>query len=53
VARGWTVKEFSQIAKLDVGSVYNAIQGKAVRDATAIGIFTTLEKRPPMMTALD
>jgi hypothetical protein len=53
VARGWTAYEFSRMSKLNVGSVYNAIRGKAVRDATAIRIFETLEKRPPMEIALD
>jgi predicted transcriptional regulator len=53
VARGWTVPEFARAAKLHVQSIYNALSGKTVRDGTAICIFETLEKRQPMMSALD
>jgi predicted transcriptional regulator len=53
VARGWTVSEFARAARLNVQSVYNALSGKPVRDGTAIRIFETLEKRAPMMSALD
>lgn len=52
VARGWTVPEFARASRLDPGSVYAAIQGRRVRDATAIRIFSTLERRPPMAIVL-
>jgi predicted transcriptional regulator len=48
VARGWTIKDFARASRLDPGSVYHAIHGGRVRDATAIRIFQTLERRPPM-----
>jgi predicted transcriptional regulator len=48
VARGWTVPDFARASRLDPGSVYGAIQGRRVRDATAIRIFETLERRSPM-----
>jgi hypothetical protein len=52
VARGWTLPEFALVTRLHLGSVYNAVKGKAVRDATAIRIFEALEKRRPMMVAV-
>ena len=53
VARGWTVPEFARVARIHVASAYNAVAGKRVRDATAIRIFESLEKRQPMMVAID
>jgi len=48
VARGWTIKDFARASQLDPGSIYGAIRGRRVRDATAIRIFETLERRRPM-----
>lgn len=47
VARGWTVPEFAGIARLHPASVYHALQGRAIRDTTAIRIFAALERRQP------
>jgi hypothetical protein len=51
VARGWTIADFADAAHLHAATVYNAVQGRRVRDATAIAIFETLEKRQPMQIA--
>ncbi len=48
VARGWTVQDFARASRLNPASVYNAMRGRRVRDTTAIRIFETLERRPPM-----
>lgn len=48
VARAWTPEEFARATRLHPGSIYNALQGRPVRDATAIRIFEALEKRQPM-----
>ena len=53
VARGWTTAEFARMARVNVASVYNALSGRRVRDGTAIRIFETLEKRNPMMVAVE
>ena len=52
VARAWTTPEFARAARMNPASLYNALRGRPVRDATAIRIFDTLEKRPPMVVAL-
>lgn len=52
VARGWTVPEFAKASRVHVASLYNALKGRRVRDATTIRIFETLEKREPMSVAL-
>jgi len=48
LARGWTIPDFARSSRIDPGSVYAAIHGRRVRDATAIRIFETLERRSPM-----
>jgi predicted transcriptional regulator len=48
VARGWTVTEFAQVARIYPGTLYRALTGRPTNDATAIRIFQTLEKRRPM-----
>lgn len=53
VARGWTTAEFARTARVKVASVYNALSGRRVRDGTAIRIFETLERRNPMMVAVE
>jgi predicted transcriptional regulator len=53
IARGWTTSEFAKAARVNVASVYNALSGRRVRDGTAIRIFETLEKREPMMVAVE
>ena len=53
IARGWTTSEFARAARVNVASVYNALSGRRVRDGTAIRIFETLEKRNPMMVAVE
>ena len=53
VSRGWTVREFARAARIDVGSVNNAIRGKKLRDATVIRMFETLQKREPMSVTED
>jgi predicted transcriptional regulator len=52
VARGWTAPEFARAARMNSASLYNALAGRRVRDGTAVRIFDTLEKRPPMTVAL-
>jgi len=49
LARGYTVDELADDAGLDRGSVHNALNGKNVRDTTAIKIFKALERRQPML----
>jgi predicted transcriptional regulator len=51
VSRGWTPHEFARATRLNVGSIYNAMRGKRVRDATVIRVFEVLEKRDPMRVA--
>jgi predicted transcriptional regulator len=53
VSRGWTVPEFARAARIHAASAYNAVNGRQVRDSTAIRIFETLEKRQPMVSAID
>ena len=48
VARGWTVPEFAQAARMHLGTLYRALSGKPTNDTTAIRIFQTLDRRKPM-----
>jgi predicted transcriptional regulator len=48
VARGWTIPEFAQTARMHLGTLYRALTGKPTNDATAIRIFQTLDRRKPM-----
>ena len=47
VARGWTADDFDKEADCGRTSVYKALQGKGVRDGTAIAILRALMKREP------
>jgi predicted transcriptional regulator len=49
VVREWTAEDFAKEADCGRTSVYKALQGKGVRDATAIAIFRTLAKREPRL----
>lgn len=49
VVRGWTADDFAREAECGRTSVYKALQGKGVRDATAIAIFRTLARREPRL----
>jgi hypothetical protein len=49
VVRGWTPDDFAREAECGRTSVYKALQGKGVRDATAIAIFRTLARREPRL----
>jgi hypothetical protein len=48
VVRGWTADEFATEAACVRTSVYKALQGKGVRDATAIAILRALSTRRPL-----
>jgi predicted transcriptional regulator len=48
VVRRWTAPEFARDAGINRCSVYNAINGRRLRDATALRIFETLATREPM-----
>ena len=47
LSRGWTVDEFARTARLHPASVYNALRSRRIRDATALRIFETLDRRTP------
>ena len=49
VTRGWTPDEFAMEAKCGRTSVYKALQGQGIRDATAIAILRALVKREPTL----
>jgi len=49
VVRGWTAEDFARDAECGRTSVYKALQGKGVRDATAIAILRSLRKREPQL----
>jgi hypothetical protein len=49
VVRGRTPDDFAREAACGRTSVYKALQGKGVRDATAIAIFRTLARREPQL----
>jgi predicted transcriptional regulator len=53
IARGYTVDEFARESGVKSWSLYNALKGRHVRDATAIKIFKALEKRNPMTVVYE
>jgi hypothetical protein len=50
VVRGWTADDLAKEADCGRTSIYKALQGKGVRDATAIAIFRALSKRQPCVS---
>jgi predicted transcriptional regulator len=52
LACGWTVPEFARASMVHPASIYRALDGRRVRDSTAIRIFEALEKRQPMLIAV-
>lgn len=53
VVRGWTADDFAKEADCGRTSIYKALQGKGVRDATAIAIFRALSRRQPGLSVAD
>lgn len=49
VIRGWTAEDFAREGECGRTSVYKALQGKGVRDATAIAILRSLARREPRL----
>ena len=52
VLRGWTVREFGEVAQVSRGCLYSALLGCGVTDRTAIRIFQAMAQRQPLDLAL-